>query len=362
MAKERSSNFELLRIVSMIMIVFYHFAFYSGFDYGFISANNIFLNFLELFGKVGANVFILISGYFLINTERIGVGKIAKLWIQIFSYSVLIYFVFVLLGKTEMSGGLLLRRMMPISFDGWWFASAYFLLYIFSPFLNRLLKSLSRRQYLALLATALFFWCVLRTLTVQDVQGNHLLESFLIYSVGGYIKLFLDEKKFSCKKLWITLLITVALDLSVELFLRKISENISFFSEYIPYMRNEMSPFTMVISVCLFLIFKGIKLGNSRFINIAASATFGVYLIHDNDLVRKTLWKGLICGSRLQNTAYFVPYAIAVCLAVYMACTLVELVRIYILEKNYMKLVCRVEPKINTLAGRLTDSIYKKVK
>lgn len=361
MAKERSSNFELLRIVSMIMIVFYHFAFYSGFNYDFLSANNVFLNFLELFGKVGVNVFLLISGYFLIRQD-IKISKLVKLWMQIFTYSVLIYIYFVIIRNEPFSLIVLLKNVMPISFDNWWFASAYFLLYLFSPFLNKLLRSLTQRQYIAMMVIVLMFWCVLRLLTAKEIQGNHLLEFFFVYSIGGYIKLYSDNRKYNSKILWVLLIVTILLDLSAELLLRKVAWNHPYMEQYIPYIRNEMSPFTLLLSILVFVIFKQIKIGSKKHINLIASASFGVYLIHDNASVRTDLWKGLINGSELQNSIYLVPYTVAVCLGVYAACTIIELARIYLLEKNYMKLVYKAEPKINRVLHKLVDSVYEKIR
>lgn len=84
--KNRSSNFEILRIIAMIMIVAHHFSVHGGFEM-YISSlqlNTIFLQFLQFGGKIGVNIFVLISGYFLINTDNIKVKKIIKLWISNF--------------------------------------------------------------------------------------------------------------------------------------------------------------------------------------------------------------------------------------------------------------------------------------
>ena len=77
--KERSSNFELLRIIAMIMIVVYHIALHcisvqlERPDLGSVYQNPIFFRRLFLiqgvmpFGKIGVALFVLISGYFLVE-------------------------------------------------------------------------------------------------------------------------------------------------------------------------------------------------------------------------------------------------------------------------------------------------------
>ena len=64
--KVRKSNFELLRIIAMIMIVFHHFAIFSEskFDINLITLNRLWNQFIRMGGKIGVNIFVLISGYF----------------------------------------------------------------------------------------------------------------------------------------------------------------------------------------------------------------------------------------------------------------------------------------------------------
>ena len=63
--KDRNSSFELLRIISMLLIVAHHFVVHGNFDLiSSFSKNVFFLQSLSMFGKFGVNLFVLISGYF----------------------------------------------------------------------------------------------------------------------------------------------------------------------------------------------------------------------------------------------------------------------------------------------------------
>ena len=55
----------------MIMIVMHHFAVHGGFEFGGtgVSWNRIWVQILSGGGRLGVDIFILISGYFLINSE-----------------------------------------------------------------------------------------------------------------------------------------------------------------------------------------------------------------------------------------------------------------------------------------------------
>ena len=77
----RNSNIEFLRIVSMLLILFHHYAVHSGFNFEFtgqIISNKIFIDILSSFGKAGVNIFLAISSYYLIDLESKSKFKIKK--------------------------------------------------------------------------------------------------------------------------------------------------------------------------------------------------------------------------------------------------------------------------------------------
>ena len=66
----RKSNIELLRIIAIIMIIAHHYCLYGGWSkVSGLSINNAILDFLVIGGKIGVAIFVLISGYFGINSE-----------------------------------------------------------------------------------------------------------------------------------------------------------------------------------------------------------------------------------------------------------------------------------------------------
>lgn len=69
--KIRNSNLELLRIVSMILIIMHHYAVHGGFDLlnTELDLNRIWIQILSIGGKIGVNCFVLITGYFMINSK-----------------------------------------------------------------------------------------------------------------------------------------------------------------------------------------------------------------------------------------------------------------------------------------------------
>ncbi len=61
---QRKSNIEVLRIIAMIMIVFSHFYSHGEFNNVENPINLFFLKYISTFGKIGVNIFVLISRLF----------------------------------------------------------------------------------------------------------------------------------------------------------------------------------------------------------------------------------------------------------------------------------------------------------
>ena len=62
LAKNRQTNFELLRIFSMLLIISFHYVYKSGYIVKELTFSNTIINYFYFFGELGVNLFILISG------------------------------------------------------------------------------------------------------------------------------------------------------------------------------------------------------------------------------------------------------------------------------------------------------------
>lgn len=357
--KNRSSNFEILRIIAMIMIVAHHFSVHGGFEM-YISSlqlNTIFLQFLQFGGKIGVNIFVLISGYFLINTDNIKVKKIIKLWFQIFFYSSIIYLVFTLFGHQNFKVISCIKALLPIIYNKYWFASSYFILYLFVPYINRFVKNIDKIAYKKLLILMFVLWTIIPTITKQTMYMNALLWFLFLYLLAGYIRLHFDDSKKTCKQYFTRTIIVYILTFAITIIIDVLCLKWPYFNKYTTYLYGMNQLPTLIISVFLFLTFKKLQMKNIKIINVIASATFGVYLIHDNPLTRAFLWKTLFKNATYQYSSLLIPYSILCILLVYVCSTIIELLRINLLEKNLLKGYDKFENKFVSLKNRFFSKL-----
>ena len=190
--KERNSNLEVLRIVSMFFIVLSHFSVHSSFSFinDSIQMNSYFTQ-ITVLGNVGVNVFVLISSYFLCGKNEDIEKKCHKLfalWRPMFLYSAILYIVSVILGLTQFSIMGLTKSFFPVIFEQWWFATTYILMFIFSPFINRFIDTLNTKRHIYLVLIIGLMWTVIPTFTGQSLKCNDLLWFFSLYVLASFIR------------------------------------------------------------------------------------------------------------------------------------------------------------------------------
>lgn len=348
--KVRNSSMELLRIIAMIMIVLCHFATHGrfSFDINSLSIPRLWWSFIETGGNLGVDIFVLISGYFLVesNDKVFNLKRVLKFWGQVFVYSIAIYFIFYIIGVQDFNLISCIKAFFPITFGSWWFASTYFVLYLIHPFINKFLQKLEKRTYQSLIVMQLILWCVIPTFTTSNYQSNRLLWFITLYCVAGYLRLFGLNSRFTQKTYFGFWLLFSALRYLSCILLMVLGTRISFAANHSLYFYGQQSVLTFLSALSLFMVFVKWDMKHIKWINIVASATFGVYLIHDNDVVRDLLWQEVFENAKYQNSVLLIPYSIIVVAIVYVTCTLIDLLRQQIIEKTFMIMVNHYSEKL----------------
>ena len=339
----RNTSIELLRIISMIMIMFHHFAYHGNFEWNFneVTLPHLWYDFILMGGKVGVDIFVLISGYFLIeNTEKLfQPKKLLKFWGQVVFYSIMTYLLSVMLRLNAFEIKQLIKVCLPITYPGWWFASTYFMLYLIHPSLNKLLHGLSKTEYQYLILMMVLCWSIIPTATTQLFESNSLLWFVTLYGIAGYVNLYGGNQKLQSKhyfSLYFMVLIITYTVSTTFLFLGTKKEEWS--THAIDFFEIERLPI-LLMAITLFMGFVTLKMNYHKWINMIASATFGVYLIHDSSYIRYYLWTNIFKINQYQDSTFLILYSILVVFILYVSCTMIDLIRKKLVEKPYMLFV-----------------------
>ena len=355
----RNSSIELLRIISMVMIMFHHFAYHGNFEWNYneITIPHLWYNFILMGGKVGVNIFVLISGFFLIeNTERLfQPKKLLKFWGQVVFYSITTYFLSIVLQINNFDIKQIIKICFPITYPGWWFASTYFMLYLIHPFLNKLLHDLHKNVYQYLILLLVLCWSIIPTLTTQLFESNSLLWFITLYAIAGYAKIYGFNERLKSKHYFFLFLIVLVCSYLISVsFLVLGTKRNELAVHAIDFFGMERFPI-LLMAFFLFMTFAKLKIKYNKWINVIASATFGVYLIHDSSYIRYYIWWNIFKINQYQESLFLIPYSILVVFIIYVLCTGIEMVRKVLLERPY---IIFVNKYVNLLINPL-NKIYE---
>ena len=147
--KKRDVNLDLLRIVSMLLIVFLHSIDHSGVLEAAEAAPKamyFYVRFTYALCQVCVNCYVLLSGYYLV-CARFQLQKLAALWMETVFYALLFKGLFMALGTVPFSPVSLVGCFFPILTGRYWFLTIYVGMYLVFPFLNLLVGAMDRRQH-----------------------------------------------------------------------------------------------------------------------------------------------------------------------------------------------------------------------
>lgn len=339
--KDRKTNIELLRLLAMLSIVFMHMCSHGGLvdltHFGGESFVSVWLMFSP--GVHSINLLLLISGYFLCE-QKFSSFKIVRLISQVLFYSILITLIFWFFLGGERDPKYLLYSILPITSDFYWYPSIYVGLYLFSPVLNKLINSLSKNQLkmtciLCFLLVSVWPNLAFYSSALNTAGGVSIAWFVCVYLFAAYIrKYYVPNGKWKLKGL-ISLGLLLLLPLSkffLEWIMTTPLSKISVLEDLLwgySFFYSYSSILVTITSIAVFITFLNINISGekiSRCINIAAGASFGVYLIHDHFYVREFLWGKLRLWESLGHW-YLVPLCILTAICIYLGGMTIELLR-----------------------------------
>lgn len=342
-AQQRESSLELFRILTMFMIVVHHYVVNSGligaiFAQETLTCNSYSLLVLGGFGKIGINCFMLITGYFMC-TREISYRKFLTLLFMLEFYKVVIYLIFILTGQEVFSLKGCVKALVPFLSIKDGFVSAFLVFFLFIPFLNILIRGMTQRQHLHLLLLSIGIYSIWPSLFIPQVTLGYVGWFMILYFVSSYLRLY-PLPWFNSKKIWGWLSLGALLTCIASILICTATGLFSSFA----FVADSNKILALGASVCFFMFFKNLQLPYSKGINTTATACFGVLLIHANsNTMRQWLWKDTANNIGWLDSPYCLLHCLGVCLAVYLICTLIELLRLRFIEK----------PLLNTLFKKL---------
>ncbi len=345
----RKSNFELLRIISMLMIVMGHM---SGQALNPTQINDFQRSFyisLSSGSRIAVSFFLMTGLWFMVDS-KFSPKRVLKLYGALWFWSVLLTYILVVLGQ-DVSTKDMISCFFPVLRRWMWFVPVYIVLLLFSPFLNKACNSMSKSELQFLVILGLFFLGFVSTvsLSMDNWYCAVLWFIYMYFAIFYYKHYLVDKLKGKKRFLLLGLLMYIAL-LGIRYGLAGKDGIYSMAAGILAqYFGDYKSIPNLMCSVPIFIFFSKIDIGSNRVINSISKYTMDVYLIHQTESFYPFLWKGICRTESWQSSDNVLLIFVAVSIAVFAGCSILGMLRARLIEPLWLKsrLFGFIENKMN---------------
>lgn len=336
---KRKYGLDLLKIVSMIMIVTLHYLGKGGALYNSHSIYSYISYGIEALCFVSVNTFVLISGYFLCDNNEVKIRKVIDYLIQLWVINFFISLIIMVVGLYKFDTDSYINMIFPFFSKNNWFLNCYLFIYILHPYINKIINSCTKKEHLNLIIILLLIMTVVPTITsnnnyIYDLSRGYSISWFAtLYLIVSYIKKYNVFEKSNYFYIFIYLLccfslpvykyIATQINVSGIMALRLVPNNL--------YNYNSIP--ILIASVCLFMLFKNMDIKNKLAIKLIKFTTpllLGVYLIHEQIVLRQILWIDVLRVNKFYDSKYMIINLVIVVLGIFIVSALLEYLRIRI--------------------------------
>ena len=337
---KRQSNIELLRIICMLLIVMGHIVNQSEILTSknlYYTGNDIFALIVGSGSRMAVNCFLIISCWFLVDKE-FKIKRVIQVWLETFMYTFIITVICKAFNFSNVSIGTLIKSCLPITAGQLWYVQIYMGLLFLTPFLNKIMKGLSKQVHFKLLVVLFVMITLIPTILFMNPFYSKIGWFVFVYLLIGYIKKY-NIKIFKNPKCLVplggvTYLILCTIK-GVCIFISRYSPSIAKYSDKInQFYLHEIQTIPLLLSALIvFFAFKNIKMKYNKFIDYIASSTLAVYIIHQVPSFYPFLWEKVFHIKEAYSSSYFPLYFLGVVLIIFVVCIFIDKIRIKIMDK-----------------------------
>lgn len=310
----------------MFMILLHHLVVHNVVDYKAMEPG--FFRFLLQFvlvsgGKVGVVIFFAISAWFLADAAagiKVSLRRVWRLEKEVLFYCTILGIV-CYLTMDSMGVGSLVRSFFPLMSSAWWYATAYAEFLIVFPFLVDGLRAIRRKRHLVLCSVLFFFVGIIGMSPISPIITGAMGMIYLFILITAYKWYVAPFHPFNPVKLIVTGLILLLPYVLASLLVKSLLD-----VSVGAYITSETKTPILLIGFGIFLLFERVQFYSS-IVNTVASCSFAVYLITEFHPIASCIWRGPFSLDAMGGSPFGFVGALALCVAMYAACSLADLVR-----------------------------------
>ena len=352
--KTRDNGVDLLRILLALMVITLHYNSSLGqvqVNTEDLSFNWFFVWFSETICICAVNVYVIITGYYsYIGNKDLSyvISKLKSLWLCVVSYSVIEYLVINVATGKSIGISSLLFRFLPITTGEWWFFSLYFVIYLISPFLNKVIGDFDNRTLSTVFSICIVVLCIIpQILLCKDglgIENGYSLIWFLfLYGTGAVLAKQESDKQIDRlnntisyieKYKGLVLVCCLVVLYGSKICIALVSNYLWGEVKYSGLLYSYNSIFVYLAAIAMFFVFKSISIKNNtvgRLIAFVSPLALASYLFHCQLDFREQIWPMLECY-RYSNEKIMPIMYVMTTIGIFVVAIIIEFIRTNLLK------------------------------
>lgn len=348
----RASNFELLRIISMLLIIAGHLGGQAfGSDLG--NAGRIWITIFGNGSRIAVNLFLMIGCWFMLD-RPFKAERVVKLYSTTWFYSVVFTVLAILVGA-QPSTFQVISAFFPFIRKSLWYITSYISVLLIAPFLKKLMDVLDKQSQLKLIVVLTFLVPFMST--ISKMMDTYLCSITWFIYILLLVTYYKSNQSFD--KIKKEFFMIAGLSIYILLVMGRLICQLSGQNQLFvlgdtvlgQYLGDYKSIPNFLCSCLIFIYFTKFELRNKTINNVAQN-TLDVYIIHQVPVFYPVMWN-MFRPYTWQQSNYFGFYYTVIVASVFIICTVIGRVREQYLEPIW----CRSK-SFNRICNRL-NTFYK---
>ena len=358
--KIRNPGIDFGRILAMFSIITHHILLHG-------KAIIKYRQFKEL-NKLNTSIFwhvstyIFISGYIGYKSTRY--SNLFYLWICTLFYSIGISQFFTIFKPHIFNKKIELIDFFPVLTSNYWYFTRYFGMYLFLPIINKGIENLNQSQFRVMIIILIIVYIILKDSIVPKLNpfcmngGYSVIWFLLFYSTGAYFGKFEKNRnllKKSVNNIKYILIFFFSTNLCFILQKYKINDNNHEFKDkIIKFLKSifimRINAFPMILqSISVILLVTNINYNKfiANIITFIGPLTFGIYLIHENKIIRGKIMKNIL-NKYSTNIPFYMVISIIfkLSLEIFIGCAIIDYFRNILFQILQIRRICIFTEKL----------------
>ena len=296
---KRNSSIELLKIFGIFLIVINHVIqtlhepnsnfvnndYILNLDMATTNIQQLILSILRYSGSMGNMIFFICSAWFLLDNDKTNKKKLLQILMDVWVASVIILVVVYILRGGNLGMKMIIKQLLPTTFENNWYITCYLLFYPLHTFLNWVIHRMDQKTLLRTTLVLSVLYVFANYVYSGAFFATKLILWTTVYFLMAYMKYYLVDFSNNMKANILMLVFGLVGNIALVCLTNFFGVRFGIFRGSLLKWNSFSSPFLILAAISMLNIARNVHFQN-RAVNYISGLSLLIYIFHENMLLR----------------------------------------------------------------------------